>query len=322
MISQTVNQESAVGSENLSPVGRIRRRLANPGSYFRFRGGFSRSLYHKASRYLHGGTYLSRCIGIEREPVPEALLIPEDRGFVKLSTQEVGDLPLAEAVEEVRARVARLDIQAEKAASKKPYLLQLFQASDFDRGSAVYKLVTHPTLVGAAARYLGAVPLLTYISVWYSPNDERHHGSSQEFHLDHEDFRQIKGFVFIEDVDDDCGPFSLIQADKSQEIARRIGYRMTASSKRLTDERVYGSGTDVQLHRLTGAAGSLAMVDTSRCFHFGSREGRKPRVLLAFQYMTPFAFVLPWFWQKGDLLRNFWSEDLNPLEGKVLGAHK
>ena len=33
------------------------------------------------------------------------------------------------------------------------------------------------------------------------PNNKLFESSSQKYHLDHEDYKQVKGFLFIEDVD-------------------------------------------------------------------------------------------------------------------------
>jgi hypothetical protein len=43
----------------------------------------------------------------------------------------------------------------------------------------------------------------------------------------------------------------------------------------------------------TGPSGTLAIGDTSRCFHFGSRPGARRRHVVMLQYLTPFASVFP-----------------------------
>ena len=44
--------------------------------------------------------------------------------------------------------------------------------------------------------------------------------------------------------------------------------------------------------RLTGEPGELMFADTSRCFHFGSREAVQPRFVLMIQYISPVSFTL------------------------------
>ena len=43
----------------------------------------------------------------------------------------------------------------------------------------------------------------------------------------------------------------------------------------------------------TGPAGTLAIGDTSRCFHFGRRPGQRRRRVVMLQYLTAFASVFP-----------------------------
>jgi hypothetical protein len=47
-----------------------------------------------------------------------------------------------------------------------------------------------------------------------------------------------------------------------------------------------------EIHPLVGPRGTVALVDTSRCFHMGSRliEDSALRVLALFQYVGPVAF--------------------------------
>ena len=59
----------------------------------------------------------------------------------------------------------------------------------------------------------------------------------------------------------------------------------------MTDEAVTAAvGSDRTV--LDGPRGTAHFVDTSRCFHFGSRvqAGAPPRQLVVFQYLTPYAF--------------------------------
>lgn len=47
-------------------------------------------------------------------------------------------------------------------------------------------------------------------------------GDSQRYHLDREDWSQVKCNVFLEDIDEDCGPLTVIPADESRKIFERL----------------------------------------------------------------------------------------------------
>jgi hypothetical protein len=55
---------------------------------------------------------------------------------------------------------------------------------------------------------------------------------------------------------------------------------------------VFDAVGDRDRHLMVGAAGTVAFVDTSRCFHYGSRvnAGAPSRLVAVFQYLSPFSF--------------------------------
>ena len=111
----------------------------------------------------------------------------------------------------------------------------------------------------------------------------------------------------------------MLSADRSAKVRKAVGY---VYRDRLTDaqvEAVLGPGAE---HPILGPAETAAFVDTSRCFHFGSRvePGAPPRLVTMIQYQTPYAFVRPeqadgrsWFDRLGRVSHN-------PLQRLVLGA--
>ena len=142
--------------------------------------------------------------------------------------------------------------------------------------------------------------MITNLSLWYSPNDKVFKNSSQEYHLDHEDFRQVKGFLFINDIDHETGPLNIINAQQSNNIQKLINYKLTKSQKRVSDKTIKilkNKNSDIKEDVMIGGSGDLLLCDTSSCFHFGSRLGSKPRFILAFQYITPFGFSVDWNWK-------------------------
>ena len=72
---------------------------------------------------------------------------------------------------------------------------------------------------------------------------------------------------------------------------------------------------------MTGKSGDLVLCDTSSCFHYGSRLGNnpKPRLILAFQYVTPFSFSMDWNWKNSDIPFKNFNFEINPLVKKVIG---
>ena len=80
------------------------------------------------------------------------------------------------------------------------------------------------------SEYLGCIPILIYSNVWYSANDKIFEGSSQEYHLDHEDYKQIKGFLYLEDINEDNGAMNLFTKN-SNKIIQQINYKTLPDRK-------------------------------------------------------------------------------------------
>jgi hypothetical protein len=108
--------------------------------------------------------------------------------------------------------------------------------------------------------------------------------SSQCFHLDEHDFRQVKIFVNLDDVTGEEGPFTFLPAPETAAVCRAVGKGWGAG--RLTDDEVLGNTAPEKVVRLIGSAGDGAFVDTSRCLHYGSRTIKGRRAILMIKYVS------------------------------------
>nr|MBI1231045.1 hypothetical protein [Cytophagales bacterium] len=301
-----------------APLRKIKTALTNPGTFFRSRSNFERKVYYSLSRFMHFRTRAQRCVFAANNNM--TFEIKDNQGYAILRPDEVPDGLAQAVIDEVMPKIQNIDIKEFQKTAYKPYLLNILKATDFSRDSAVYKLASHPRIVDSVSRYLKCYPILTSIAVLYSPNEAKEEQGSQKYHLDHEDLRQVKAFMLINDVDEDCGPFTFISAEYSDAVQTKIGYKMDGDEKRVEDEGIYSIVSKEDAKSLMGPAGTLGLVDASRCFHYGSRAGKKPRIMLTFQYLTPFAYVMPWNWRQRQFLTHLRSEDMSSRERKLLGV--
>jgi hypothetical protein len=155
--------------------------------------------------------------------------------------------------------------------------------------SDIYKYASHPAVLKIVSDYFGLLPILLRINLLLSANDRLQENSSQFPHLDPEDFRQMKIFLYINDVDEETGPFQVLRADASDRVQNKYAYRFG----RLTDAQLFAVAKPDDLIVCTGPSGTANFADTSRGFHFGSRPSPKQRKLVMYQYVTPFAASWP-----------------------------
>ena len=171
-------------------------------------------------------------------------------------------------------------------------------------------MVSRPIL-DAATSYLGCVPILSAADLLWSPVNETSM-SSQRFHLDDEDNRQLKVFLNVREVTSDHGPLTFLPADASERVRQRTGTIIARAS----DERVLGAA-EAEPIRVCGGPGSGALVDTGRCLHYGSRKNAEERLLLSFQYLRDDAPSEPPV--SCSFPRDLAGLPLDPIQRLVLG---
>jgi hypothetical protein len=245
--------------------------------------------------------------------------IPPEQGFVLHSpgTFAVAD-DVASTANELLDGLGHDELVAR--STKGSYLTQGLLPDDLPLDSPYMRLVLDETVVAPVASYLGMVPVLHAIDLWYSFHRAEAPVRSQRWHLDSGDTTQVKVWVHCSDVDEASGPLTVIDAATSDEVAERLAYDF-GEGHRVADDQVEElAGPAVT--RLEGAAGTVHFVDTSRCFHMGSRvaPGGTPRRVFVAQYLTPYAFRFrPDHLQKAPY-RNLANEGSSELERLLLGA--
>lgn len=139
---------------------------------------------------------------------------------------------------------------------------------DLSLGPAVYPVV---------ANYLKVTPTLPYLMSWWSLHGRPEARDAQLFHVDFHDFKWLKLFVYLTDVDATTGPHIVVRGShdkiKRYNMLRELGQRdATAATalrtairdrKRFEDahvESLYGAENIVSIE---GKAGDAFLVDTS-----------------------------------------------------------
>ena len=282
----------------------------------RIRSDGVRNVYtavRRAARYWRDG---DRRAALRALPEPR-WQIPSARGFEVFPPGGFAEVP--QLIADANASLAEFEKTGSPAtASRKRFLVPVQDASTLTLDSAVIRFALREDVLNAVSRYLGVVPFLSTISVLFSDVVKGAPTSSQLHHCDGDDVTQVKVFVYCSDVDPGSGPLTLLPADDSQRVRRSVGYQYR---QRLTDEQVagvVGSGREVPI---LGPAGTAVFVDTSRCFHYGSRVAADapPRLVTMIQYQTPFSFMVPTHAQHTLAFRRLLGPQLTSLQRLVLG---
>jgi hypothetical protein len=246
--------------------------------------------------------------------------IPPEQGLLVLPAGAIAKAePVVAAGNELVDSLGhdRLSAQAQKGG---------FMAKEFlpdsatDLESPYMQFALSQEVVAPIAAYLGFVPILTQVDLWYSVHGSDAPRLSQLWHLDHADTTQVKVWIHLSDVGRESGPLTALDAATSETLADRIDYDLD-KGYRVPDEQVDAVAGDDGMVRFEGPASIVDFVDTSRCFHFGSRveAGATPRRLFFAQYLTPYAFKFRDHRNEAPF-RHLASQAPGELESLLLGA--
>lgn len=203
-----------------------------------------------------------------------------------------GIIALSLRLFEEKQRQAEAEAAVSGKSKKWAFLRSILTNQDLAQNPALVDFALSDPLLGLVTNYLGTIPHLNRIDLLYSVD----HGgeeaiSSQIYHLDPEGTRQAKLFMNLRDVGPDEGPFTFIPAAETTRIVKAIKKQRPAdvemAAGRYQDDELQAVGGLERAISVSGPKGSAALVDTSRCLHFGSRV--KPgtyRLCLYIQYCT------------------------------------
>lgn len=146
----------------------------------------------------------------------------------------------------------------------------------------VRDLLTHPTIMAGAVRYrelakdyLGCEPVLGAVAAfWTSPENE---SSYNVWHRDRDDFRFLKVFIYITDVDEDSGPHQFIKGSHNPGLPEVL-YSGNCRAVQGIDNFFKG-----RIDTIMGPAGKTWAEDTYG-LHKGLRPTKRPRCLLEYLY--------------------------------------
>jgi hypothetical protein len=159
-----------------------------------------------------------------------------------------------------------------------------YHPNDLISDVTIQKLVSDPTILKIAQDYLGTLPVLDFVVMWWhtkskSPDKE----AAQFFHFDMDRLRWVKFFFYITDVGPENGPHIFVPTSHSDNGLpfglRKNGY------KRLEDNQVKIHFKQESWQQFIGPQGSMIVEDT-RGLHKGKHVENGDRLVFQIQFTT------------------------------------
>jgi hypothetical protein len=179
----------------------------------------------------------------------------------------------------------------------KPFLYDILPERAWERFPSILDFVATPEVLEPVARHCGFVPCLSgdtppgarlmESSTRYDPHAAGPWRSSQLCHTDYHSFPTVYVIVAVREIGPDDGPLHFIGESASRRAAAALGYNHRGAPHRVSDERLAEVIDPAETITFAGPPGSVMFIDSSRCFHFGSRNPANPRFQLQYAYISP-----------------------------------
>ena len=110
---------------------------------------------------------------------------------------------------------------------------------------------------------------------------------SQQCHVDQEDYRQVKVFLYVRPVFPDTGPLTVVPVEDSCKIFASVENPFG----RIDDQLIYRECSRDNLISLTGEVADVVFVDTTHLYHMGGRTRQGSRLVLVIHFV-PFTCIM------------------------------
>ena len=179
----------------------------------------------------------------------------------------------------------------------KPFLKDILPERSWEQYPSLLDFASSPEVLEPMARHAGLIPHLSgsvppgmrlmESSTKYDPQPDGPWRASQLWHIDYHAYPLIYVIVAIRDIGPDDGPLTFLGQAASDRVSEALGYRSRGTPHRIPDEVVEAHVEPDEVQRFVAPAGTVLFMDSSRCFHFGSRKPANPRYQLQYAYVTP-----------------------------------
>ena len=287
--------------------------------FFQHRSEPERIVFERMRQALSLPTIVARRAAAREIANDASFTIDRDLGFGVFPPER---FPEAREIVAATADLGRNVDLTRPGLSKKArsgFMVPMIDPARLTLDSPMLRLALRPDVIAAVSSYLGMVPVIAYLQVFYSEAGSDEARSSQLFHCDADATAQVKIFVLCSEVTRANGPLTLLEAKTSRTVRSRLGYHFGGKIK---DKRLAGIVDESDHRPIVGPPGTVCFVDTTQCFHFGSRveSGTAPRLVTMIQYLKPSSFMLPRDHRQGAPFRHLATAGMNRAQRLVLGA--
>lgn len=150
-----------------------------------------------------------------------------------------------------------------------------YKIDDWNSLPQIVNIANTPSVLKIAEEYLGCKPTISNIQLWWSFPGHDKSEEAENFHRDVDDWKFVKLFIYLTNVDFESGPHVYVQ--------KSISSHRYLPIKRYSDTEIEKYFGKENIKIMTGEKGSAFMEDTFG-FHKGQLAKENRRLVLQVQY--------------------------------------
>lgn len=188
---------------------------------------------------------------------------------------------------------ARAGKRVTSKGTYRSFFQEMWDTDDCEKYPSFLDFATSSDLLSTVAQYIESIPALSTTlpsgvrliesnAAFDDQPDEPH--DSQLWHIDYYSLPNVYVIVLLEDITHEHGPWTFIPRQRSQQIKEELGYWETRKGYRVSDEDFFSVADPSEVIEFTYPKGAVLFIESSGCFHFGSRNSVKPRFQLMLGY--------------------------------------
>jgi hypothetical protein len=184
----------------------------------------------------------------------------------------------------------------ERRSSKgayRSYFQDVWTPEDLERYPSFLDFATSSDVLSVVSHYLQSIPVLSTAlpagirfvesNAAFDDQPDKPH-DSQLYHIDYYSLPNVYILVLLRDTTPQHGPWTFLPRSVSQKARRALNYWSRQRGYRVSDEDVYSVVDRKETIEFCYPRGTVLFIESSGCFHYGSRNSIKPRFQLMLGY--------------------------------------
>jgi hypothetical protein len=166
------------------------------------------------------------------------------------------------------------------AIGNKTFIFHLLgENPPLDPASVYARFALQSPILQIANRYFGMFTRLRYYNIWHNFTTRTEARESQLWHYDREDYFILKMFVYLSDVNENCGPFTYAPGThRKAKLQGEPESFVEGGVKRSDDQQMSRFLPQKDWVQCTGAKGTIVFADT-RGYHKGGLAREHDRIM-------------------------------------------